>query len=104
MCFGMQVWSLLVPLIKGQANQRVQSTSVPQQGPFSNNLPHSAPSVEPELPAPNSIEKQSPAKSTKSNPLSAYVAPVLGDLMEEKKLVYKRNMSHKGASEGYFHK
>ena len=87
--------------IKGQADQRLQSMnslsssptataprsliqSVPQQGPSSNNLPHSIPNVEPELPAPISVEKQSPAKSTKSNTLSADVAPVAGDLVERK--------------------
>ena len=97
--------------IKGQATQRVQSTSslssspaatasrstivsVPQEGPSLSVLPHSTPgvlphstpSVEIELPAPNSVEKPAPALSSKANPVLTGVALVLGDLLEKEQI------------------
>ena len=97
------MWTLLVPPIKGQATQRVQSTSslssspaatasgltvvsVPQEGPSSSVLPHSTPSVEIELPAPISVEKPAPALSSKANPVLTDVALVLGDLLEKEQI------------------
>jgi hypothetical protein len=81
--------------VKGQVDQHSQSmscsssiptattsgtlfVSLPTLGPSSNNLP--TPSVEPEPPAPISVEKQPLAMSTKSKPLSE---PVLGDVTEK---------------------
>ena len=93
--------------IKGQATQRVQSTSslssnptatasgstvmsVPQEGPSLSVLPHSTPSVEIELPAPISVEKPTPALSSKLNPVLTDVALVLGDLLEKEQIEPQR--------------
>ena len=89
--------------IKGQATQRVQSSSslssspaatasgstvvsVPQEGPSWSVLPHSTPSVEIELPAPISVEKPALALSSKANPVSTDVALVLSDLLEKEQI------------------
>ena len=94
--------------IKGQVDQNVQSMScisssptattsgtlglsVPHQGQPSKCLQESTPVIEPEPPAPISVEQQPPATSTKSDALSG---PALGDVIGKKNSVYKRNRSH----------